>query len=58
MPALAAGAMSSAMTSLTIPAGTATGSYYLVVQVDGDNVVAEVQEGNNTTARSIQISAP
>jgi subtilase family serine protease len=45
-------------TALTIPAGTAPGTYYLIAQVDADSAVAETQEGNNTNARSIQISAP
>ena len=48
MPALAAGATSSATTSPTLHAGTGTGNYCLIAQVDGDNTVAETQEGNNT----------
>jgi subtilase family serine protease len=45
VPGLAAGATSSGSTVLGIPAGTATGTY----------VVAETQEGNNTSARQVQI---
>ncbi len=44
---------------MTLPAGLATGIYYyLIAQADGDNAVAETQEGNNTSVRVIQISAP
>jgi subtilase family serine protease len=58
VPALAAGAQDSGTTVLTIPAGTAAGYHYLIAQVDGDGAVPETQEGNNTNARFIQISAP
>ena len=58
VPTLAAGAQDTVTTALTIPAGTAPGTYYLIAQVDADSAVAETQEGNNTNARSIQISAP
>src|SRR3989304_2959598 len=54
---LTPGTSSAGSTTLTIPAGAATGSYYVIAQVDGDSAVAETQEGNNTIARSIQIGA-
>jgi subtilase family serine protease len=47
VPALAAGASSSATTSVTIPAGTAPGGYYVLAQADGDGVVAETSEADN-----------
>ena len=54
-PGLAAGATSAGTTTLTIPAATSTGTYYLIAKADGDGVVLETQESNNTTLRSIQI---
>ena len=55
VPSLAAGATSTATTSLTIPAGQATGGYFIIAQADGDMVVAESVETNNTTAKPIGI---
>ena len=52
---LAAGEASTVSTSLPIPAGTSTGSYYLIAKADGDNAVAETSETNNLYARSIKI---
>src|SRR3989304_5117890 len=57
IPALAPGTSSAGSTMLTIPAGTATGSYAVIAQVDGDSAAAETLEGNNTSARSIQIGS-
>src|SRR3989304_865761 len=57
IPALAPGTSSAGSTMLTIPAGTAPGSYAVIAQVDGDSAVAETLEGNNTSARSIQIGS-
>ena len=48
VPALAAGASSSGSTSLTIPATTPTGTYYVIVDADYTNQVAESNETNNT----------
>src|SRR3970282_589230 len=39
IPALAPGTSSAGSTTLTIPAGTATGSYAVIAQVDGDSAV-------------------
>ncbi|HEU5321354.1 MAG TPA: CARDB domain-containing protein, partial [Methylomirabilota bacterium] len=55
VPALAAGAAHTGSATVTIPAGTAAGTYYVVARVDADGVVAETQEGNNTFARSVQL---
>jgi subtilase family serine protease/subtilisin family serine protease len=55
VPVLAAGATSSGTTTVTIPAGTAVGSHYVIVKADGEGAVAESNETNNTSARSIQI---
>jgi subtilase family serine protease len=44
---LAAGALDSGTTSLTIPASTTAGTYYVLAKADGGGAVAETQEGNN-----------
>jgi subtilase family serine protease len=49
VPALAAGATHSATTTVTIPAETQFGSYYLLVSADSANVVGESAETNNTS---------
>ncbi len=43
-------------TSVTIPAGTALGSYYIIAVADSGGVVAEISETNNTRSRSITIN--
>lgn len=50
VPALAAGASSSGSTTVTIPAGTAGGTYYIIADADSTNLVAETNETNNTRA--------
>lgn len=55
VPALATGGSSSGSTSVTIPAGTAPGVYFLVAKSDGDDAVAEYSETNNTRARALTI---
>jgi subtilisin family serine protease len=52
---LAAGASSSASTTVTIPEATAGGVWYIIAKADGEAVVAETTEANNTLARSIKI---
>lgn len=47
VPDLAPGAADTASTSLTIPAGTPAGLYYVFAKADGNNAVGETQEGNN-----------
>jgi subtilisin family serine protease len=53
--ALDAGAVSTGSTTVTMPSSLVPGSYYLIAKADADGVAAETQEGNNTTARSVQI---
>jgi subtilisin family serine protease len=48
-------ASSSGVTTVTVPAGTAPGLYYLVVQADGGGTVAESSETNNTSVRLIRV---
>ncbi len=55
VPALAAGAANTGTTSMTIPSGTATGSYYIIAKADGLNLVTETNETNNTRSASIRI---
>jgi subtilase family serine protease len=54
---LAPGATSPGSTSLTIPDGTAAGTYFIIARADGDGAVGETQEANNTSARSFQVGA-
>jgi subtilase family serine protease len=55
VPALAAGASSPGSTAVTIPAGTAPGTWYLIGRADADGDVAEIFEINNTTYVPIQV---
>jgi subtilisin family serine protease/uncharacterized membrane protein len=55
VPALAAGASSTMTTSVTIPASTPTGAYYLIALADGDNSVAETNESNNLGFRAFAV---
>jgi subtilase family serine protease len=54
--ALGPGATDTGTVTLSIPAGTAPGSYYLLAVADGDGGVAETNEGNNFTNRSITVN--
>lgn len=58
IPFLAAGASSSGAVLLTIPAGTATGNYYVIAKADGDDLIFETNETNNAKSASIRISPP
>jgi subtilase family serine protease len=55
IPALAAGASSAATTALTIPAGTAPGSYFLLAVSDATQVVGEAKEGNNVKSKALTL---
>jgi subtilase family serine protease len=55
VPSLAAGAGSSATTTVTIPQGTSAGSWYIIAKADGEGVVAETSESNNTYSKYIKI---
>jgi subtilase family serine protease len=44
---------------ISIPAGTAAGTYYVLAKADGDDDVGESLETNNVrSVRSIQVTAP
>jgi subtilase family serine protease len=55
VPALAGGETSSGSTSVTIPAGTAPKTWYLIAKADGEGVLAETSETNNTFSKTIYI---
>jgi subtilase family serine protease len=58
---LNSGATSTGSTSLTVPAGTAFGAYYICAMADSNDTVNEgPNEGNNTlcTASTVQVSDP
>ena len=55
VPPLSAGTADTASTSVTVPAGTATGLYYVIARADVDGAVLESQEGNNTRSAVVRI---
>ncbi|MGD9346111.1 MAG: CARDB domain-containing protein, partial [Candidatus Aminicenantes bacterium] len=55
VPSLAPGASSLASTTVTIPADTDSGSYYLIALADAEDVVIETSETNNMYTRVIKI---
>ena len=55
VPALAAGTASTATTTVVIPAGTATGQYYLIASADDGKAVAEPAETNNSRSAQVRI---
>ena len=52
---LAAGASAVSAPTLTIPPGTATGTYYILAQADADNTNAEISEANNLRSAMIRV---
>ena len=57
VPPLAASATSTATTSLTIPPGTTAGNYYILARSDGEGLVPETNEANNTRSVFVAIGA-
>ena len=55
---LGGGLSAAGSTSLTIPAGTVPGRYEIIAKSDGDDVMVESLETNNTRTRTIMITAP
>jgi subtilase family serine protease len=53
---LGAGASSSGNVAITIPSGGGAGTFYLIAVADGDKVLTELSETNNTKAKSIFLS--
>ncbi len=58
VPGLAAGASSSATLLLTIPAGKAAGTYYVLARADADGQANESNEANNVKSASIHVGPP
>jgi subtilase family serine protease len=52
---LAPGASSSGSTPVSMPEGTAAGTWYILAQADDQGVVTETSESNNYVARSIKL---
>jgi subtilase family serine protease/subtilisin family serine protease len=57
VPALAPGQTSATPTSVTIPAGTTSGLYYILARADTDSAVIETQEGNNVSFAAVTVGA-
>jgi subtilase family serine protease len=57
VPPLAAGVTSAASTPVVIPAGTVTGTYYVIVRADANDEVVESAETNNTTYTTTKVGA-
>jgi pectate lyase len=55
VPALAGGASTTLTSTLTVPAGTSSGTYYLIAVADAGAVAVEVNERNNLGSRAITI---
>ncbi len=60
LTSLAVGASSTVLTTLTVPATTPLGTYYVCAMADSGGTVAESNEGNNTfcTTATIQVTRP
>jgi subtilase family serine protease len=54
VPALAALATSKGSTTVTVPAGACSGTFYIIAKADADNLIAETNETNNTKSKSIK----
>lgn len=54
---LAAGGYSSRYATLTVPAGTAAGQYYVLFVADYQNQVTETNEANNVSSASLSVVA-
>jgi subtilase family serine protease len=55
VPSLVSGASSSGSTTVTIPSSTIAGRWYIIAKADGEEVVVETSETNNTYSRLINI---
>jgi subtilase family serine protease len=55
VPQLATGTSSTGSTTVTIPAGTASATFYIIAKADDRNTVSETNETNNVRSRPIAI---
>ena len=53
---LAGGASSVGSSSVTIPAGTAPGPWFVIARTDAGDTVTESTETNNLAARAVQVA--
>ena len=51
------GGSSPTVSNVTIPAGTPPGAWYIIAKADGDNVIPETSETNNTRSDAIVIGS-
>jgi subtilase family serine protease len=58
VPALAPGAIHTSSTAVEIPPGTPPRSYSIIAKADGDGIVVEDSETNNTRYDSINVALP
>lgn len=56
VPALSPGTTDTATVTLTIPAETAAGSWFVLAVADGEGVVAETNEANNFANRGLVVN--
>jgi len=57
VPSLTPGQTNSSSITVTIPAATAAGAYFVIAVADADGVVSESNETNNTTSQTITVTA-
>jgi subtilase family serine protease len=55
VPALGAGTGSTGSTSVTIPSGTAAGTFYIIAKADAPGAISEASESNNVISKTIKI---
>ena len=55
---LAGGAIQNINTSVAIPPSTSSGSHYIILVADANNVISESNENNNVGYRAITVTAP
>jgi trimeric autotransporter adhesin len=56
VPSLAPGASEFVPVTVTIPAGTAAGSYYIITRADADGIVPESDETNNQNPYPVTVT--
>ena len=55
VPGLAVGASQPFAATVTVPAGTPTGIYYVLARADADGVIAEISENNNVKFAPVRV---
>lgn len=57
VPPLDPATSSAGNTTVTVPASTPAGTYYLIAKADADNALAETSESNNTRSKTIYVGS-